>query len=152
MKNILVSFTEFRFDDLEIGDQEFEEFKSKYLDVYESVATSSGEKVSILADLDFELELVKRDEVNVGFILRLIAQMVGASDSKQSEIKKSIDQLMSGEVELRSKRELIERFLKNNLPKIEQSDDVEREFYEFLDTERQAEFDKLCQENDIDKN
>lgn len=151
LKNILVSFTEFRFDDLEIGDQEFEEFKSKYLDVYESVATSSGEKVSILADLDFELELVKRDEVNVGFILRLIAQMVGASDSKQNEVKKSIDQLMNGEVELRSKRELIERFLKNNLPKIEQSDDVEREFYEFLDTERQAEFDKLCQENDIDK-
>lgn len=151
LKNILVSFTEFRFDDLAISDQEFEEFKSKYLDIYESVAADPGEKVSILADLDFELELVKRDEVNVGFILRLIAQMVGASDSKQSEIKKSIDQLMRGEVELRSKRELIERFLKHNLPKIEHSDDVEREFYEFLDAERQAEFDKLCQENDINK-
>lgn len=151
LKNTLISFTEFRFDDIDIEEQEIEEYQSKYLDIYDSIKSGDTEKVSILADLDFELELVKRDEINVGFILRLVAQMVGASESRQKEIRQTIDGLMKSDSELRSKRELIERFLQNNLPNIEESGDVEREFYEFLDAERRAEFEKLCRENGIDK-
>lgn len=151
LKNILISFTEFRFDDIDIEEQEIEEYQSKYLDIYDSIKPGDTEKASILADLDFELELVRRDEVNVGFILRLVAQMVGASESKQKEIRQTIDGLMRSDSELRSKRELIERFLQNNLLNIEESGDVEREFYEFLDAERRAEFEKLCRENGIDK-
>lgn len=151
LKNILVSFSDFVIDDLDVDEQEFEEFKSKYLDIYESIKRDEAEKVSILADLDFELELIKRDEINVSFIVRLMTQMIGADQSKQDEIKHLIDNHMKGEIELRSKRELIERFLQNNLPKIEQASDVEREFYQFVDQEKKLYFEKMCHDYQIDK-
>lgn len=151
LKNILVSFSDFAIDDLDVDEQEFEEFKSKYLDIYESIKRDEAEKVSILADLDFELELIKRDEINVSFIVRLMTQMIGADQSKQDEIKHLIDNHMKGEIELRSKRELIERFLQNNLPKIEQASDVEREFYQFVDQEKKLHFEKMCHDYQIDQ-
>ena len=148
LKNILISFVEFNPDDIDISEQEFDEFKSKYLDLYEFVARDV-ERVSILSDLDFVIELIKRDEVNVGFILRLISQMVGASDKKQAEIKRSIDNYIGSELELRSKRELIEKFLKNNLPKIEHSSDVEREFEIFWNEEQTMEIKRISQSSKI---
>lgn len=148
LKNVLISFVEFNPDNVDISEQEFDEFKSKYLDLYEFVARDV-ERVSILSDLDFAIELIKRDEVNVSFILRLISQMVGASDEKQAEIKRSIDNYVSSELELRSKRELIEKFLKNNLPKIEHSSDVEQEFEIFWNEEQVAEMKKISQESRI---
>ncbi len=152
-KNILNSFAEFVDDDLEILDQEFEEYKSKYLDIYDSIKTEQqADKISILNDLDFELELIKRDEINVGYILRLISQMVGANNTKQQEIENTINNFMNSEPKLRSKRELIERFLKENLPSIEQSSDVENEFYQFWDQQKQAEFNKLCSDCGFNKN
>lgn len=42
LKNILSSFSEFTFDDLAITEQEFEDYKSKYLDIYDKVK-SGGE-------------------------------------------------------------------------------------------------------------
>ncbi|PIE73563.1 MAG: deoxyribonuclease HsdR, partial [Deltaproteobacteria bacterium] len=150
LKNTLVSFAEFVEDDVDVSAQEFEEYKSKYLDIYDIVARDT-EKVSILSDLDFSLELIRRDKVNVGYILRLMAQMVGASEKKQKEIKSTLDSLMSSEPKLRSKRELIEQFLKSVLPNIDQSSDVEAEFYSFWDEQKQAEFDKLCTEAGLDR-
>ncbi len=150
LKNTLVSFAEFVEDDVDVNDQEFEEYKSKYLDIYDIVARDT-EKVSILSDLDFNLELIRRDEVNVGYILRLIAQMVGANDKKQQEVKNTIDNLMNAEPKLRSKRELIEQFLKTTLPNIEQSGDVEAEFYSFWNEQKRAKFDELCTEAGLDK-
>lgn len=148
LKNVLVSFAGFHFDDLDLDGQEFDEFKSKYLDIYDSTVRNI-EKVSILNDLDFELELVKRDEINVGFILRLIAQMVGANEEKKNEIHNSINNFMRSEVELRSKRELIEKFIAQNLPKIENSSDVEIEFKDFWSQEQTREARSICELNDI---
>jgi type I restriction enzyme R subunit len=44
------------------------------------------------------------------------------------EQKKQIIDLIAGEAELRSKRELIEKFIQNNLPKIDDANDVEDKF------------------------
>ena len=54
LKNMLGCFTDFSFDDLSIDEQEFEDYKSKYLDIYDKVRTGTEkEKVSILDDIDF---------------------------------------------------------------------------------------------------
>ena len=73
VRNTLSCFADFSFDDLEMTEQEFEDYKSKYLDIYEKVkGHTEKEKDSILDDVDFELELVHRDEVNVTYILNLL--------------------------------------------------------------------------------
>ena len=74
--------------------QEFENYKSKYLDLYDKVRTATPrEKVSILDDVDFEVELIHRDEINVRYILTLLANYHGEGDAEQARIKKQIADL-----------------------------------------------------------
>ena len=150
IRNILITFADFTFDHLDIKEQTFNDFKSKYLDIYDQVkGDHEKEKVSILDDVDFELELVRKDKINVDYILRLLARMVGASETEREKLTQSIIDKMSSEPELRSKRELIERFINQNIPKIEDSEDVERAFDEFWTEEKTKAFEKMCQEEGV---
>ena len=64
--NVLQSYTDFDWKDLDIDEQGFEDYKSKYLDLYEKVKRDTQkQKASILNDIDFELELIHRDQINV---------------------------------------------------------------------------------------
>jgi type I restriction enzyme R subunit len=151
LKNILVTFADFKFADTTITEQTFENYKGKYLDIYDKVKREhEKEKVSILDDVDFELELVRRDEVNVSYILRLIARMVGANEEKQRELSKTITDTMAGDTKLRSKRELIEKFIQSSLPNITDGSDVETEFFEFWSEEQVKEFRTMCEEEGLD--
>jgi len=138
IKNVLSSFTDFSFDDLDMAAQEFEDYKSKYLDLYDKARRhNEKEKVSILDDLDFELELIHRDEINVVYIVNLLK---GLKDAPQAEQKKQKDQIIKalmGEVELRSKRELIEKFINKHLPLIADAESVPDEFDAYWETEKQ---------------
>lgn len=75
--------------------------------------------------------------------------MVGANEEKKNEIHNSINNFMRSEVELRSKRELIEKFIAQNLPKIKNSSDVEIEFKDFWSREQASEARNICELNDI---
>lgn len=153
LKNVLNSFTEFGFDDLEMEEQEFEDYKSKYLDIYDKTkSTNQKEKVSILNDIDFELELIHRDEINVAYILKLLANLKDAKPEDREKNKKSILEIITGDTQLRSKRELIERFIHENLPNIEDSDDIPDEFYNFWNVERKAAMKNLSKEENMDAN
>jgi type I restriction enzyme R subunit len=74
--NVLVTFADFKYDDLAIDEQTYNDYRSKYLDLYDKVRTNTAkEKVSILNDVDFELELIHRDDINVLYILKLLAKL-----------------------------------------------------------------------------
>ena len=57
---------------------------------------------------------------------------------------------MAGDIELRSKRELIEKFIKQNLPKLDSSAEIPESFEDFWEKERVAAFDKLVKEEQLD--
>ena len=150
LKTILTTFTDFTFDDLEMSEQDFEDYKSKYLDLYDKVKSSTGkEKVSILEDVDFELELIHRDEINVYYILKLLANYKGASKEEKARIQKTIANLLASDVQLRSKRELIEEFISKNLPVIKDAEDIPNEFEEFWSVKQKQAFEKLCADENI---
>ena len=150
IKNILSTFADFTFDDLQLDEQTFEDYKSKYLDLYDKVKSNTQkEKVSILNDVDFELELIHRDEVNVAYILQLLAKMKNAKEEDKEKQRKAIMDLMSGEKQLRSKRELIEKFIEENLPFIPDSDDIPESFEIFWTAEKQKAFEALCKEEKL---
>lgn len=151
LRNVVVSFADFSFGDLSIDEQTLENYKGKYLDIYDKVkGDNAKDKVSILDDIDFELELTRRDEVNVSYILRLIARMVGADEETQAGLRKVIFDTMANTAELRSKRELIERFINGTLPDISEADDVEGKFAEFVSEEQVREFRQMCEEEGLD--
>jgi type I restriction enzyme R subunit len=152
LRNILTSFSDFSWDDLPMNAQSFEDYKSKYLDLYEKVRSDhQKEKVSILEDVDFELELIHRDEVNVAYILKLLARLKQAKEEEIQQQKKSIFDLLSGEVELRSKRELIEKFIEENLPFIDDVDAIPDEFEKFWNDQKLLALGKICEEEHLDQ-
>ena len=100
----------------------------------------TAEKTSVLDDIDFELELIHRDEINVTYILKLLAKLSNSSNEEIEKQKKNIYDLLSGDVELRSKKELIEKFIEQNLPIIKDNDDIPDEFNKFWEKEKKPLF------------
>lgn len=151
VKNILGSFADFSFDDLGIVEQEFEDYKSKYLDIHDTIKGEGKEKVSILEDVDFELELIHKDEINVTYILKLLAQFKDSSEQEQQTQRQNIVNIINGNAQLRSKRELIERFIDGHLMSIADVDTVDDAFEKFWDEEKIKAFDELCEEENLNK-
>jgi len=151
-KNVLESYTDFSWEDLGIEEQEFENFKSKYLDLYEKVKRDTAkEKTSILEDIDFELELIHRDLINVAYIIKLLAKLKLAKTSEAQKQKKAIMDLLGGDIELRSKRELIEKFILENLPTIDNADNIQDEFEKYWMDQKVLALNALCEEEHLDK-
>lgn len=155
LKNILQGFADFTFADLNIEAQEFEDYKSKYLDIYDKVKKDEGETTSIINDVDFELELIQRDEVNVSYILELLAnlyqdlQLNKGSNNEINKRKKDILGILGNEAKLRSKKDLIERFIEENLPKISKKEDVKSVFAKYWDQEKQKALAKIRDEENL---
>lgn len=152
IKNKLDVFTEFTFDDLNIDEQEFNDFKSAYLDIHDMVKKDGGDgKTSILDDIDFELELLRNDKIDVDYIIKLLADLDIGSASFEHD-KERILSLMRETDNLRSKISLIEKFIDENLGNIAEKDvTVEEEFDNFMRTERKNEMCQIVEEENLDE-
>jgi type I restriction enzyme R subunit len=149
--NVLQSYTDFDWEDLPLSAQEFEDYKGKYLDIYEKVKREAAkEKISILEDIDFELELIHRDRINVTYIIKLLAKMKDDKTSDAKAQKKAIMDLLGADVMLRSKRDLIEKFIEENLPHIHDADKIEDEFEHYWQDQKVKALQVLCEEEHLD--
>jgi len=152
MKNVLTSFSDFKWSDLSMTEQQFEDYKSKYLDLHDKVKSEHAkEKVSILEDVDFELELIHRDEINVAYIIRLLIKLKANQKKDAEQIEKEIFNLLNTEMQLRSKKELIEKFIRENMPVILDTDDIPQEFEKFWTVEQENAFLKMVEEEKLSK-
>jgi type I restriction enzyme R subunit len=149
IKNVLTSFSDFDDEDLTLPVQDFEDYKSKYLDVYDKVKKQRTDVVSVLEDIDFELELIHRDEINVAYILNLLVNLNNLNPEEKKKRQKEIVDLVAGEVQLRSKRDLIEKFIDENLPSLKPKDNVIQEFENYWSENKQKAFETLCTEENI---
>ena len=149
LRNVISSYADFTFDDLAMESQEFEDYKSKYLDLYDKTKKLDKPKVSILDEVDFELELIHRDDITVTYILNLLAKLKNISPADKEKRQKEILDMVAGDVKLRSKRELIERFINENLPLIT-DDSIEQDFEAFMDIEKQKAFDSFVNDEKLD--
>lgn len=147
LKNIISSYVDFTFDDIEMEEQTFENYKSKYLDLHDKTVQKLT-KTSILEEVDFELELIHRDDITVAYILGLLAKLKSTSEEDKAKKQKEILDIVAGESKLRSKRELIEKFIIENLPLI-QEENIEEEFAIFMDAEKLKAFEKFTKEENI---
>ena len=151
--NVLKTYAEFDWRDLPLTEQQFADYTSKYLDLRESIQRQrSKEKHSILEDIDFELVLVHRDEINVSYILKLLARLKQDENTGKGEaVRKQIAALLGSEVELRSKRELIEKFIAEHMPKITDADTIPDEFARYWEDQRVLALQQLCEEEGLDR-
>ncbi|WP_348825314.1 type I restriction endonuclease subunit R [Flavobacterium aestuarii] len=144
-------FTEFTWDDLKIDEQLFADYSGKYQDLKQQIAIQPDkEKTSILNDIDFELELIQKDTINVTYIIQLLIKLKSKNNSKDKEnIEKEVANLLNSQVSLRSKRELIDKFIQENLPLIDDNDNIPDEFEKFWNEEQIKAFKSLIDEENL---
>lgn len=185
IQNTLKTFSQFGEDldsgDLGIDEQGLLDYQSKYLDLREDIEAAEREKRrrkkeeggsdtghpdpnpedpqrSLLEGIDFEIDLIKQDEITVGYILRLVESLKDEKNPDKFEAHRDmiLDTLQSNP-DLRSKRDLFETFIDTQIDKIKVSDESEVEgivikrFNEFAFAQKKAALDAMCEEFGADK-
>lgn len=150
VKNVLDCFTQFDFSALPIDEQTFADYRSKYLDLYDKVrGEKEKEKVSILDDIDFEVELISRDKINVSYIIHLLRDLQNKPPKDQAKARKTIMDVLDTEAQLRSKKELIERFIAEHFANLAPSGDVGEEFDTYWEAEKRKALETMTTEEGL---
>jgi type I restriction enzyme R subunit len=149
--NSAVSFADFSWEECSLDEETFNAFKTKYLDLRDAVAERSRkEKVSILEEIDFEVELVHRDRIDVTYILGLIGSAhTNLSPQQASNARNRALQHLRTEPSLRSKRELIEKFISEQLPILPADADIPDAFEAYVQEEKLKALDRICEEEKL---
>lgn len=143
--------------DLYMTEQEFADFKSKYLDITVGVinppvdATTMAAEGEIpyndesgLEDIDFCLELLHSDVINVAYILELIANLNPDEEDYDKKRQDILDTMIKDAV-MRNKSKLIDDFIRENVDndkagfqqaKADGSMDLESRLNEYIATSR----------------
>lgn len=148
----LKTFNEFDLDngDTELNAQMFEDYKSKYYDLYRKLSNDK-EKSSILNDITFSLELIQTDKINVSYILNLIRNVdLTNEQQKKKDIEDIENKLINiTDDELFLKADLIKSFLKSILPTLKEDDSIDEALDKHMNIEREKEIEKFSEDNNI---
>jgi type I restriction enzyme R subunit len=145
LRNILTSFDDFKGNAL-ITDADFQDYQSTYIELYnEQKKLVDGDKESIIEDIVFEIELVKQIEINVDYILILVGDLLKSSGDQNKEIKAKIDRTINASYVLRSKRDLILKFIAS----VNNNTNVDEYWREFIDAQKENELDEIIKEENL---
>ena len=149
----LQTFIEFSFDQsaLMMSEQEYQDYKSKYLMLY---ARQKGDRevVSVLSDVDFCIELMESDRINVAYIMNLIRN-IHFEDAKQKDydiqhIKEELSR--TDNPQLLRKVEILQSFLDNVVEGLSSADEIDAAYNAFENGEKQKEIVAFASEEEID--
>ncbi len=139
----LQTFNDFEFTEENTGlsEQTYQDYKSKYFLIYEQTKKEAGEKVSILDDIDFGIELMHTDKINVSYIMELIRNInLNDEEKKEKDIHNIKQQLDRADNEdLRLKIDLIKNFLDKVVPDLKPDESIDDAYSDFEEEERKKE-------------
>lgn len=140
----LRTFDEFDFSENSIGivEQNYQDFKSKYFAIYEKVKKKEkGEEVSILDNLDFAIDVIQTDTINVSYILNLIRNINLEDEDERDKNVATIHRLLdqADNEDLRLKSDLIRKFLDKVVPVLDKESNLDEAYNEFEEEEREGE-------------
>lgn len=146
LENILSAFDKFDEPGQKlISDYERENYRSKYLDLKDSISKRMQvEKESIMDDIVFQTELLKITDINYDYILELVQQYHDTNCSDKT-IREKILHAIDGSIVLRSKKQLIEDFI-NNIENEKELINISEKWDSFFNKSKEEEL------NDIIKN
>ena len=136
-----------------MGEEEYEGYKSWYL-YYKDQAKNPQPKVSVPVDVDFDIELVRTDRINVVYILNLLKTVNKAG--KTAEEREADLDLILREIErsdnesLRAKKDIMAEFVRTRFYDLSDDADVQAAFEEFEKERQKAEMEEFAFENGVD--
>jgi len=152
-------------------EQEFVDFKSKYLDITVGLINPSSKPPTAnedaapygndqtLDDIDFCLELLHSDVINVAYILELIADLNPDETDYQQKRQHILDTMIKDAV-MRNKSKLIDDFIRENVDedkdgfkkaKADGSIDLETRLNNYITTARNNAIHELAMDEGIDE-
>ena len=147
----LKTFSKFDWKDLALAmeEDEYSDYKSWYLYYYDK--RKKGDKTSILVDVDFNIELVRTDKINVVYILNLLKDI---NRSNHSEMVKSIDLILreierSDNEKLRYKREIMKKFVTERFFELDPEADIIQAYSEYERETLQTDVESFATENNL---
>lgn len=144
LKNILTAFDDFEGNEI-IATRDFQDYQSLYIDLYqEYTKTKKGDKENINDDIVFEIELIKQVEINIDYILLLVAKY-HESNCKDKTILVTIQKAISSSIQLRSKKELIESFIQN----INADTNVDEDWRKFVEKQKETDIESIIAEEKL---
>ncbi len=143
MRNLLSSFDEFKGKEL-ISERDLQDYLGRYQDLRDEWHRPGKDKKDITDDVVFEIELIKQIEINIDYILMLVAKY-HSSHCEDKEVLVTIRKAVDASPELRSKKELIENFI-GSLNEVE---DVMGEWQTYVAEERERELAQIISEEHL---
>lgn len=154
LENILRNFDDFHNSEPILSEREKQDMKSVYLDIRESFIKERDhkEKENLSKDfpnLEFHIELLRTDEINLDYIFKLIIDK-SKEHNDISTLKEEIRRYIKSSVGYREKEELIIEFLDSmNLTTLQVKQDILGEFYEFALKKREEKIQELINEEKL---
>lgn len=149
----LHTFIEFSFDkeDLDMSEQEYMDYKSKYLLLY-ARTKNDREVVSVLNDVDFCIELMESDRINVAYIMNLIRNIHFDNDKqKEYDIKHIKEELLrTDNQQLLRKVEILQAFLDKVVINLDSADEIDAAYNDFENKEKQREIASFAEQEGLD--
>ena len=122
---------------------DFQDYTGIYNDLYIEFRPQVQAE-NIADDIVFEMELVKQIEVNIDYILMLVAKY-HKSNCVDKEVLIAIDRAIKSSIELRSKKELIEGFIAT----INAYSDVEGDWKKFVANQKEIDISTIIEEENL---
>lgn len=165
-------YEEYKEDDPEfvLSEQAYNDYLSKYLDIVMPVQPASDDNPKTVNepeapygdaqtadDIDFYLELLHSDVINVAYILALIADLEPSAEDYEVKRKNIIDTMIR-DSEMRSKAHLIDGFIRKNVDedavnferqKADGTIDLEGRLRNYISAERNAAIEAISETEEI---
>ncbi len=146
LRNILTAFDGFSGGEI-LSVRDFQDYQSVYIDLYHELAKGRpADREKINDDIIFEIELIRQVEINIDYILMLVAKY-HESNCEDKSILVSITKAVNSSIQLRSKKELIEHFIET----VNASTNVDEDWRKFVREQKETDLDAIIGEEKLKK-
>lgn len=160
-ENILRNYDEFSSFEKIISERLKQDMKSVYIWIKDSIASKNppggrdqgngeGDGIIDFADVEFHIDLLKTEEVNLDYILALILEKAKGQGTNNETLKEEIRRLIRSSLGTRAKEELIIEFInRTDLTKFDKNEDILEAFYEYAKIEKEQKINELISEENL---
>lgn len=155
-ENILRNYDEFSSFEKIISERLKQDMKSVYIWIKDE---STSPKPPIIdpdgpiidfSDVEFHIDLLKTEEVNLDYILALILEKAKEQGTNNETLKEEIRRLIRSSLGTRAKEELIIEFInRTDLTKFDKNEDILEAFYEYAKIEKEQKINELITEENL---
>lgn len=160
-ENILRNYDEFSSFEKIISERLKQDMKSVYIWIKDSITSKNppggrnqgngeGDGIIDFADVEFHIDLLKTEEVNLDYILALILEKAKEQGTNNETLKEEIRRLIRSSLGTRAKEELIIEFInRTDLTKFDKNEDILEAFYEYAKIEKEQKINELIHEENL---